>query len=172
MSKKSISADLPENHLVVFQERGIRRTWHNAEWWFSVIDVCGVLTESAAPGAYWRKLKRRLGAEGGEVVKFCHGLKLEAPNGKQRMTDCANAEGLFRIVQPIPSPRAEPFKRWLAQVGDQPKQGRVGLPVGSQSLLATSFSNSINSLRFGLETAGVFYRFNADKNVLHSLPCV
>jgi len=117
MSKKNISAELPENHLVVFQERGIRRTWHNAEWWFSVVDVCGVLTESADPGAYWRKLKQRLGAEGSEVVTFCHGLKLEAPDGKQRMTDCANTEGLFRIVQSIPSPRAEPFKRWLAQVG-------------------------------------------------------
>lgn len=117
MSKKIISAESPEDHLVVFQERGIRRTWHNNEWWFSVVDVCGVLTESADPGAYWRKLKQRLGAEGSEVVTFCHGLKLEAPDGKQRMTDCANTEGLFRIVQSIPSPRAEPFKRWLAQVG-------------------------------------------------------
>lgn len=117
MSKKNISADLPKNHLVVFQERSIRRTWHNAEWWFSVVDVCGVLTESADHGAYWRKLKQRLGAEGGEVVTFCHGLKLEAPDGKQRMTDCANTEGLFRIIQSIPSPKAVPFKRWLAQAG-------------------------------------------------------
>ncbi len=117
MSKKNISADMPENHLVVFQERSIRRTWHNEEWWFSVVDVCGVLTESTDPGAYWRKLKQRLDAEGSEVVTFCHGLKLEALDGKQRMTDCANTEGLFRIVQSIPSPRAEPFKRWLAQVG-------------------------------------------------------
>ncbi|MEW6294261.1 MAG: Bro-N domain-containing protein [Pseudomonadota bacterium] len=117
MSKKIPPADTPENHLVVFQERSIRRTWHNDEWWFSVVDVCGVLTESPDPGAYWRKLKQRLGAEGSEVVTFCHGLKLEAPDGKQRTTDCANTEGLFRIVQSIPSPRAEPFKRWLAQVG-------------------------------------------------------
>lgn len=117
MSKKNITADTPENHLVVFQERSIRRTWNNEEWWFSVVDVCGVLSESADPSAYWRKLKQRLGAEGSEVVTFCHGLKLEAPDGKQRMTDCANTEGLFRIVQSIPSPRAEPFKRWLAQVG-------------------------------------------------------
>lgn len=117
MSKKNTSINTPENHLVVFQERSIRRAWNNNEWWFSVVDVCGVLTESADPGAYWRKLKQRLSAEGSEVVTFCHGLKLEAPDGKQRVTDCANTEGLFRIVQSIPSPRAEPFKRWLAQVG-------------------------------------------------------
>ena len=117
MSKTPASSDLPENHLVVFQEKAIRRTWHNEEWWFSVVDVCGVLTESVDAGAYWRKLKQRLGTEVGQPVTFCHGLKLEAPDGKQRVTDCANTEGLFRIIQSIPSPKAEPFKRWLAQVG-------------------------------------------------------
>jgi len=117
MSKKSALPDKSENHLVVFQEKAIRRTWHNEECWFSVTDVCGVLTDSPDAGAYWRKLKQRLGAEGSEVVTFCHGLKLEAPDGKQRATDCANTEGLFRIIQSIPSPKAESFKRWLAQVG-------------------------------------------------------
>ena len=117
MSKKTAISGKPENHLVVFQEKAIRRTWHNEEWWFSVVDVCSVLTDSPDAGAYWRKLKQRLSAEGSEVVTFCHGLKLEAPDGKQRVTDCANTEGLFRIVQSIPSPKAEPFKRWLAQVG-------------------------------------------------------
>lgn len=117
MSKKPALSDKPESHLVVFQEKAIRRTWHNEEWWFSVVDVCGVLTDSPDAGAYWRKLKQRLGAEGSEVVTFCHGLKLEAPDGKRRVTDCANTEGLFRIIQSIPSPKAEPFKRWLAQVG-------------------------------------------------------
>jgi len=117
MSKKSAMPDKPENHLVVFQEKAIRRTWHNEEWWFSVVDVCGVLTDSTDAGAYWRKLKQRLGTEGGQPVTFCHGLKLEAPDGKQRVTDCANTEGLFRLIQSIPSPKAEPFKRWLAQVG-------------------------------------------------------
>jgi len=117
MSKTPALSDKPENHLVVFQEKAIRRTWHKEEWWFSVVDVCGVLTDSPDAGAYWRKVKQRLGAEGSEVVTFCHGLKLEAPDGKQRVTDCANTEGLFRIIQSIPSPRAEPFKRWLAQVG-------------------------------------------------------
>jgi hypothetical protein len=107
----------PANRIAVFQETAIRRTWHSEEWWFSVVDVCGVLTDSPDAGAYWRKLKQRLSAEGSEAVTFCHGLKLEAPDGKQRVTDCANTEGLFRIIQSIPSPKAEPFKRWLAQVG-------------------------------------------------------
>ena len=106
-----------KDRLVVFQEQAIRRTWHQDQWWFSVVDVCQVLTGSVDASAYWRKLKQRLGAEGSEVVTFCHGLKLLAPDGKQRITDCANTEGLFRIIQSIPSPKAEPFKRWLAQVG-------------------------------------------------------
>ena len=106
-------------HTAVFQEKTIRRAWHNEEWWFSVVDVCGVLTDSPDAGAYWRKLKQRLGAEGSEAVTFCHGLKLEAPDGKQRVTDCANNEGLFRIIQSIPSPKVEPLKRWLAKVGKE-----------------------------------------------------
>ena len=105
------------NHIAVFQESSIRRVWHNEEWWFSVADVCAILTASPDAGAYWRKLKQRLNAEGGQPVTFCHGLKLLAPDGKQRETDCANTEGLFRIIQSIPSPKAEPFKLWLAQVG-------------------------------------------------------
>ena len=116
-SKATMTPGESADHIVVFQEQAIRRVWHGHEWWFSVMDVCGVLTESADPGAYWRKLKQRLGAEGSEAVTFCHGLKLQAPDGKQRVTDCANTEGLFRIIQSIPSPRAEPFKRWLAEVG-------------------------------------------------------
>jgi len=103
--------------LVVFKGKEIRRTLHNNEWWFSVVDVCGALAGSKDAGAYWRKLKQRLKAEGSEVVTNCHGLKLLAPDGKMRRTDCANTEGLFRIIQSIPSPKAEPFKRWLAKVG-------------------------------------------------------
>ncbi|PJC73982.1 MAG: phage antirepressor protein, partial [Syntrophobacterales bacterium CG_4_8_14_3_um_filter_49_14] len=82
-----------------------------------IADVCAVLTGSADAGAYWRKLKQRLKEEGSEVVTICHGLKLTAPDGKMRLTDCANAEGIFRIIQSIPSSKAEPFKRWLAKVG-------------------------------------------------------
>lgn len=103
--------------IALFKGKKIRRLIYQNEWWFSVVDVCEVLTDSADTGAYWRKLKQRLKEEGNEVVTFCHGLKLEAPDGKMRETDCANTEGIFRIIQSIPSPKAEPFKRWLAKVG-------------------------------------------------------
>jgi len=103
--------------IALFKGRKIKRIIYQNEWWFSVIDVCEALTGSVDAGAYWRKLKQRLLEEGSEVVTLCHGLKLEAPDGKMRETDCANTEGIFRIIQSIPSPKAEPFKRWLAKVG-------------------------------------------------------
>jgi DNA-damage-inducible protein D len=106
-----------ETSIAVFRSKEIRKTLYDNEWWFSVVDVGAALTDSADPGAYWRKLKQRLKNEGSEVVTFCHGLKLMAPDGKMRNTDCANTEGIFRIIQSIPSPKAEPFKRWLAKVG-------------------------------------------------------
>jgi len=107
-----------KNHqIALFKGKTIRKTILKKEWYFSVIDVCGVLTDSPDPGAYWRKLKQRLNEEGSEVVTFCHGLKLKAPDGKMRETDCANTEDMFRIIQSIPSPKAEPLKRWLAKVG-------------------------------------------------------
>jgi DNA-damage-inducible protein D len=105
------------SQIAVFKGREIRKLIHNNEWWFSVVDVVGALTESVDSGAYWRKIKERLKGEGSEVVTICHGLKLLAPDGKMRETDCANTEGIFRIIQSIPSPKAEPFKRWLAKVG-------------------------------------------------------
>ena len=108
---------MKDNKPIVFQDKTIRRTLVNDEWFFSVVDVVAALTDSADPGAYWRKLKQRLIAEGSQVVTFCHGLKLPAPDGKMRSTDCANVKGMFRIIQSIPSPKAEPFKQWLAQVG-------------------------------------------------------
>ncbi len=103
--------------IALFKGKEIRKTIYNNEWWFSVVDVCGALTDSLDSGAYWRKLKQRLIEEGSEVVTFCHGLKLAASDGKYYETDCANTEGIFRIIQSIPSPKAEPFKRWLAKVG-------------------------------------------------------
>jgi len=108
---------MEENKIVVFESKKIRRIWHNEDWYFSVVDVCGALTDSPDAGAYWRKLKQRLNKEGSEVVTFCHGLRLEAPDGKKYATDCANTKSMFRIIQSIPSPKAEPFKQWLAQVG-------------------------------------------------------
>ncbi len=106
-----------ETSVVLFKEKTIRRTWSHEEWWFSVADICAVLTDSVDGGAYWRKLKQRLNKESDQPVTFCHGLKLVAPDGKLRITDCANTEGIFRLIQSIPSPKAEPFKRWLAKVG-------------------------------------------------------
>jgi prophage antirepressor-like protein len=106
-----------KNKLVIFQSKKIRRIWNKEEWYYSVVDICGALTDSTDSGAYWRKLKQRLKQEGSEVVTICHGLKLEAPDGKKRITDCSNTKGIFRIIQSIPSKKAEPFKRWLAQVG-------------------------------------------------------
>jgi len=119
MSKKTVLPEQPENHLVVFQEKAIRRTWHNEEWWFSVIDVVGILSETAIPKRYWSDLKRKMAQEAGSEQPYekIVRLKLVATDGKQRDTDCANTETLFRIIQSIPSPKAEPFKRWLAQVG-------------------------------------------------------
>ncbi len=108
---------MTKNKLVVFESKSIRRIWHNEEWFFSVVDVCGALTDSLDAGAYWRKLKQRLNKEGSEVVTNCHGLKLEASDGKKYISDCANTKDMFRIVQSIPSPKAEPFKQWLAHVG-------------------------------------------------------
>jgi DNA-damage-inducible protein D len=118
MPKKKKTTEIKTVHkLAVFKGKQVRRLLHNDEWWFSVVDVCGVLTGSQDSGAYWRKLKQRLKKEGSEVVTNCHGLKLTASDGKLRETDCANTEGIFRIIQSIPSPKAEPFKRWLARIG-------------------------------------------------------
>ena len=105
----------------LFQERKVRTAWDDQEekWYFSIVDVCGVLTDSKDPTAYWRKLKQRLKEEGNETVTNCHGLKMRAADGKMRLTDVADTEQLFRIIQSIPSPKAEPFKQWMAQVASQ-----------------------------------------------------
>ena len=103
----------------LFENQRIRTAWDEEmeEWYFSIVDVVGVLTDSVDPTAYWRKLKQRLKAEGNETVTNCHGLKMTAHDGKKRLTDVADTEQLLRIIQSIPSPKAEPFKLWLAQVG-------------------------------------------------------
>lgn len=107
----------------LFEEQKVRTIWNaeEEEWYFSVVDVCNVLAESASKdsGAYWRKLKQRLKAEGSEVVTNCHGLKLPASDGKSYKTDCLNTQGIFRLIQSIPSPKAEPFKLWMAQVAKE-----------------------------------------------------
>ena len=104
--------------LQLFEEKKIRSVWDDKEekWYFSIVDVCAVLTDSVDATAYWRKLKQRLKAEGNETVTNCHGLKLRAVDGKMRMTDVADTEQLFRLIQSIPSSKAEPFKQWMAEV--------------------------------------------------------
>lgn len=110
MAKKEI--------IKLFEEKKVRTVWDDKEekWYFSIVDVVAVLTDSADEQAYWRKLKQRLRQEGNETVTNCHGLKMRAADGKMRMTDVADTEQLFRIIQSIPSPKAEPFKQWMAQV--------------------------------------------------------
>jgi hypothetical protein len=103
--------------LVVFQDKKIRRTWFNDEWWFSVVDIVGALTQTDRARKYWSDLKTKLQEEGFEPSEKIGQLKLRAEDGKLRLTDCANTKNMFRIIQSIPSPKAEPFKQWLAQVG-------------------------------------------------------
>jgi hypothetical protein len=107
-----------QSEIKLFEERQVRSVWdpEKEQWYFSIIDTIAVLTSSVDPNAYWRKLKQRLKEEGNETVTNCHGLKMRAPDGKMRMTDVADTEQLFRLIQSIPSPKAEPFKVWLAQV--------------------------------------------------------
>ncbi len=110
---------MDKDKIQLFEEQPIRTAWveDEEEWYFSIVDAVRVLTESVDATAYWRKLKQRLKAEGNETVTNCHGLKMTASDGKKRITDVANTEQLLRIIQSIPSKKAEPFKLWLAQVG-------------------------------------------------------
>ncbi len=110
---------MPNDKIQLFEDQTIRTAWddENEEWYFSIIDVVKVLTDSKDPTAYWRKLKQRLKAEGNESVTNCHALKMTAADGKMRKTDVATTEQLLRLIQSIPSPKAEPFKTWLAMVG-------------------------------------------------------
>ncbi len=109
-----------QNRIVVFGAKQIRRTWHEEQWFFSVVDIIGALTDSPNPRDYWYRMKRREKESSGvELSTFCRQLKLTSADGKSYMTEVVNTESAFRIIQSIPSPKAEPFKRWLAQVGYQ-----------------------------------------------------
>ena len=109
------------SEIKLFEDKQIRTAWNNEEeqWYFSIVDVVAVLTDSKDPQAYWRKLKQRLKQEGNETVTSCHALKMLAADGKMRLTDVATTEQLFRIIQSIPPPKAEPFKQWMAEVAAQ-----------------------------------------------------
>lgn len=113
-------ADEISTKIALFKGKQIRKVIYQNEWWFSVVDIVQALTDQPddyMARKYWNKLVQRLREEGSELVTICHQLKLEASDGKKYLTDCANTEGIFRIIQSIPSPKAEPFKRWLAKVG-------------------------------------------------------
>jgi len=108
------------NKLALFEEKTIRKTWENSKWYFSVIDVIYALTDSNKPRDYWYRLKQRASEEEKiELSTICRQLKMQSTDGKKYNTDCADTEGILRIIQSIPSPKAEPFKRWLAKVGSE-----------------------------------------------------
>ena len=110
-----------KHELQLFEDKKIRTVWDDEQekWYFSIVDVVAILTDSKDSTAYWRKLKQRLKGEGNETVTNCHALKMLASDGKMRLTDVADQEQLFRLIQSIPSPKAEPFKQWMAQVAAQ-----------------------------------------------------
>jgi len=135
-----------ETAIKLFNERRIRTQWdeNQEKWYFSIVDVVGVLSESIDPQAYWRKLKQRLKEEGNETVTNCHGLKMLAADGKMRLTDVADTELLFRLIQSIPSPKAEPFKMWLAKVGreriDEIEDPEIGIDRLMETYLRKGYS--------------------------------
>ena len=112
---------MEKNQIKLFNDKRIRVKWDSEieDYYFSVIDVVGILSESKNPSAYWRKLKQRLSKESNETVTKCHKLKMPAKDGKMRLTDVANTKEILRIIQSMPSPNAEPFKQWLAQIGQE-----------------------------------------------------
>ena len=107
--------------LKLFEDKKVRTVWDDEQekWYFSVVDVVAILTDSANPQTYWRVLKKRLIAEGNQTVTNCNALKMRAADGKMRMTDVADLQQIFRIIQSIPSPKAEPFKQWMAGVASE-----------------------------------------------------
>jgi hypothetical protein len=113
--------------IAIFEDHPVRRAWveKDEKWYFSVVDIIAILTDSIDPRKYWNKLPQRLRDEGSEVVTKCHQLKLTAKDGKKYPTDAADVETVFRLVQSIPSPKAEPFKLWLAKVGYERMQETV-----------------------------------------------
>ena len=135
-----------ETAIKLFNDHKIRTHWdeEQGKWYFSIVDVVGVLTESIDVASYWRKLKQRLRDEGNETVTNCHGLKMLAADGKMRLTDVADTEQLFRLIQSIPSPKAEPFKLWLAQVAreriDEIEDPEIGIDRLMETYLRKGYS--------------------------------
>jgi len=134
-----MSDNQTNENLQLFEDQPIRTAWNETEeeWYFSIVDIVGVLTESSNPQTYWRVLKKRLKDEGNESVTNCNALKLKAADGKRRLTDVANTEQLLRIIQSIPSKKAEPFKLWLAQVGRERIDETLDPELIAERLVAT-----------------------------------
>ncbi len=130
---------MKQEQLAIFAGNTIRRHWDEGQekWFFSVVDVIGALSRSVDPTAYWRKLKERLKKEGSQTVTKCHGLKMVSVDGKLRLTDVADTESMFRIIQSIPSPNAEPFKLWLARVGYERVEEVADPELAIQRAMAT-----------------------------------
>ena len=130
----------------LFEEKKVRSVWNEEaeKWYFSIVDVVGILTDSVDASAYWRKLKQRLKEEGNETVTNCHSLKMLAEDGKMRLTDVADTEQLFRLIQSIPSPRAEPFKLWIAKVAreriDELEDPEIGIDRLMETYLKKGYS--------------------------------
>ena len=135
----------------IFEEKKVRTVWDDVEekWYFSIVDVCGVLTESPNPRNYWKVLKHRLVKEGNETVTNCNQLKLRAEDGKMRLTDVADTEQLFRLIQSIPSPKAEPFKRWMAQVAAERLDQMQDPELSIEQASATEISKKENPKGYG-----------------------
>ncbi|MBU0487195.1 MAG: hypothetical protein KKD31_04500 [Bacteroidetes bacterium] len=135
-----------ETAIKLFNDKQIRTLWNDDQekWYFSIVDVVGVLTESKNPQTYWRVMKKRLLDEGNETVTNCNAFKMQAADGKMRLTDVADTEQLFRLIQSIPSPKAEPFKLWLAQVGreriDEIEDPEIGIDRLMETYLRKGYS--------------------------------
>jgi DNA-damage-inducible protein D len=134
-----------DNGLIPFEEKQIRKVWHNEEWYFSVVDIIEVLTDSPSPKTYWAKLKTKENRDSGQTFPFTERLKLTAQDGRQRLTDCANTEGVLRIVMSIPSPKAEPLKLWLAEQGkrtiDETENPELGFERMTEMFKAKGYSD-------------------------------
>ena len=137
-----------ETAIKLFEEQKVRVEWDEKQekWYFSIVDVVAILTQSIDTPAYWRKLKQRLKDEGNETVTNCHALKMKAPDGKMRLTDVADTEQLLRLIQSIPSPKAEPFKIWLAKVGreriDEMEDPEIAINRALETYLKKGYSEN------------------------------
>jgi uncharacterized protein (DUF1499 family) len=158
----------------VFDQRTIRSLWDDEQetWYFSIVDVIAALTDSPNPQVYWRVLKKRLKDEGNETVTNCNALKMKAADGKMRSTDCATTEQLFRLIQSIPSPKAEPFKLWMAQVAseriDQIQDPELSIEQAMRDYKRLGYSDNwinqrLKSIEIRKELTDIIYKTWADK---------